>query len=468
MLTTRAVKPLSAAIIAALVLQLGGLVWKSPTVSALAAGKRSPAAAGESNKTTPAVKKHHSGAAAKEESGRILIPVFFITDRNREPKHDKCEYTKFGRLRQYIGRCNHDPHMGVAYAAIDNTRGKAIDAKLTDLGWKHGHAHKEGTSTVNLIDGCTYEEAKDKFYEDVYGKSQLSPDHEILVFAPGYMSTFESGLQEAARFAYYSERPVILYSWPSMGKFRDYTADEASIEWSQEHYNDMIQELMDLGKRPSNVQVRLLAHSMGSRLVVRAAPLTKGNPTFAEISVVCPDIDDGLVKHYMSKCVLNDGRAMVRLYMSRRDRMLKFSQLVHGGYQRFGEDKDITPPSPYKPASSECSATLSADALKRFQTIDFTEMDEGTLGHKIPVALICSMSRTGKPPENIEFKHKTSAHQDCNPLMMHVSHLDHVEKENTVGYYEAHVIGGKKTVVASLHRKLPVLHTFFGKDWTLK
>lgn len=398
----------------------------------------------------------------------VNIPIFFITDRNREPCHDKAQYAKFGLLRQYTGVCNHDPHVGVAYCAIDNNRQKPLTQNLQDLGWMPANKHVEGAFSISLIEQCTYEEAKDKFYEDIYKKAGVGTERDIFVFAPGYMSTFESGLKEAARFAYYAERPVILYSWPSKGKFRAYSADEASIEWSQDHYNDMIAELSDIGKKDPATKIHLIAHSMGARLLLRAIPLIKEKNNFAEVAFVCPDVDDGVVKHYVRQCLSNDSKASIRMYMSHKDEMLKLSQLVHGGYARLGEEAGLSvAASPYKKTPQCASMILSPEAMKRFQTIDFTSMDEGTLGHKIPVHLMTSMSLTGHPPGEIEFEHKKKDHEDCSSLMLQISNLLE-QDEASAGYFRVKVAGKKAPVIGAVKGKLPVLHTMFGKDWTMK
>lgn len=406
--------------------------------------------------------------AKSQKQNLVTIPVFFISDRNREPSKDKENLVRFGTLRQYRGTCGHDPHIGVAYCTISNTQEKCLDQKLlNELGWKTEHKKNEGAYQISTIAGCTYDEAKDKFFDDVYKQAGETSDKEVFVFAPGYMSTFESGLREAARFAYYAERPVILYSWPSKGTFKGYSSDEASIEWSQEHYNDMISELDAFASRQPSVAVRLFAHSMGSRLLMRAVPLIKGKENFREISLVCPDIDDGLVKHYITRCMTNNGKTTIRLYMSHKDRMLTLSKFVHGGYARLGQDQELLPSSPYKATDSCSSGGLTADTLKRFQTIDFTELDGGKLGHKIPVQLVCSLSQTEKPPEGIELIHKKHKDTDCSDIMLQVSDIDNDESENLLGYFLVHRSQGSK-VASAVKNRLPKVPFLKSKDWTIK
>ena len=44
----------------------------------------------------------------------------------------------------------------------------------------------------------------------------------------------------------------------------------------------------------------------------------------------------------------------------------------------------------------------------RFQTIDFTSIDTGKLGHKIPVKIMCSVTNTGLPGDGWKLVHETN------------------------------------------------------------
>ena len=100
----------------------------------------------------------------------------------------------------------------------------------------------------------------------------------------------------------------------SVAKLRSYDSDENNNEWSQEHFNDFLSNLEKLAVADSTFKVRFFAHSLGTRLVLRAAPLLKLTATNA-----------------------------------------------------------------------------------RMQTIDFTNLDTGLIGHTVPAKLICNMSFTGLP-----------------------------------------------------------------------
>lgn len=339
----------------------------------------------------------------------IRVPVFFITDRNMLPGGNGHDDVKFGGHRKYVGECKHDPFMGTAWCVVENVEGKALTPTLKDrLGWTAAAVNdKPNQSKATLLDGSDFASVQARFFSLAHQQAASMADKNLFVFAHGYKNSFESGLHTAARLAYNAERPLIYYSWPSVAALRSYTSDENNVEWSQEHYNDMLTKLESLYRKDHSLRIRLFAHSMGSRLMVRAAPVLDERKAVEEFTLICPDIDAGLVKHYARRYLRADGTTVIRLYMSRRDKALAISQLLHGGYARLGEcadslsnmvgqilASDSQKGSAKSAEEAEFQSRLEA-SKKRMQTIDFTRLDTGLVGHKIPAKLICSMSFTG-------------------------------------------------------------------------
>lgn len=406
----------------------------------------------------------NGGATAVDKAPKFLrIPVFFVTDRNKS-QDSTTTRPEFGTERQYLSHCKHDYAMGAAAITIQNTHKKTITPALQELGWKEDTETSEGYRTGDLVTGAPHGALKEKFTNSLVAYAQKTPDHQALLFVPGYMSTFDSGLISAARFAYYSERPVVLFSWASKGEFKAYSADEATIEWCQYHFNDFLRAMQAAAQKDPSFRLRMMAHSMGTRLPVRASDRFPGATFCNEVALVCPDVDDGLVGHYMGDVTVmkaGQGAPTVRLYMSRKDKMLGLSQRVHGGYERTGKQKELdpklmkegqeedlsAPPTEEEKAAAAAEATdengsaegtasaaaggtaegsseaavtatgggapgggeISKKKLKdapgtnlanvedRFQMIDFTAIDTGKVGHKIPVEIICNVSKTGEP-----------------------------------------------------------------------
>jgi len=354
----------------------------------------------------------------------IRIPLLFITDRDQLPA-TKLQAIDFGPHRKYVGECLHEPFMGTGYCVVENVDNKVITPELKALGWEPAAPKEKLTaSKAELVTGSNFDETEKKFYGKVHDQALLSKDKTLCIFAHGYKYTFRRSMFSAARLAYSAERPLLLYSWPSVAKLRSYTADENNVEWSQDHFNDMITDLKQMCASDPSVHLRMYAHSMGNRLVVRACPLLKEQSCFLEYNLICPDIDDGLVQHYARRYLSGKGTANIRLYISTKDKALAFSQLLHGGYVRLGECADSfgglvgsilgdqnKANGDNNSEEERAYQELIAKTKARIQTIDFTNIDIGWMGHSIPDDLIASMSMTGKPSVGLSLEEVDSGNR---------------------------------------------------------
>ena len=284
--------------------------------------------------------------------------------------------------------------------------------------------------------------------------------------------------------SYYSERPMLLYSWASKGALTQYWSDEATVEWSQEHFNSVVDDVTALSTRTPPMRVRLYAHSMGNRLVLRATAMLKKSNAFDEVAMICPDVDDDLVKHYASKYFERRGATIIRLYESTGDKMLRLSKFLHGGYARFGEHwepLDLLAPKQQKVATIESTSgtTSSADQkpadkiklpkmpppgplMRRMQTIDFSAIDLGTLGHRIPVELIVSLSQNNEPPKDLYFSIEKPPIKGLDP--------DAPKPDDNDGIIKVHFKSKWSSfpVTNALRRYRPRPTLWTTKDWTLK
>jgi esterase/lipase superfamily enzyme len=407
-------------------------------------------------------------AAAQSTPKYIRIPVYFVTDRNRQDKHNK-DIVEFGCERKYRGICKHELFTGVAYCRIRNTENKTFNSCMGDIGWQQTDHNSEGPDGVELTQGDTYPAREDKLFSQLGHTAGVTPDKEMFMFVPGYMSTFESGLRSAARLSYYAERPVLLYSWASKGKFTQYFADEATIEWTQDHFNDILSRVSSLAELNPPVHCRLYAHSMGGRLVLRATPYLKASKGLREVSVICPDVDDGVVKHYAAKYFDGSTDILVRLYISKRDAMLRLSQAVHGGYGRLGEDRqpldNLLPkdaPKFVPTVDANAGEHVCPESLHRkLLTVDFTALDIGTFGHRIPVELLTGLSQCGQPYGNLKLCIVTPKGNVVSDNAPADDANDGVLKVLKPGWRGTPIFG-------TLVRYRPRLRLLMTKDWSLK
>ncbi len=330
------------------------------------------------------------------QSPNVIIPIFYVTDRNSTDE-------TFGAARKYPVVCLHEMYYGTALVPLPHHTISKDNSSAQQLGWRvasGGQAPNAKYSKKERIETGKDEENKAQFFAMVAKAVADSGTNRLCIFVHGAAETFEDAAIDAAELAYFMECPTIAYSWPSIGKLKAYHIDEGNCEWSQEHFNRFCQNVETLLAEHPEMQVTLVAHSMGNRLVARAThAMRRTRLVFGDAALVSPDIDAGTFMHYVMH--YHSRGVKVRLYVSERDKMLSFAQMMYGGYYRLGED--IGPVLEMLPKiEGPNQAPGQAPMKRRFEKIDFTDLDSKGLGHRLPSALVASMSRTGKPGEGLE------------------------------------------------------------------
>ena len=167
----------------------------------------------------------------------------------------------------------------------------------------------------------------------------------LFTYVHGYNNSFDYAVRRGAQLGYDLDLPLIpvVFSWPSAGETwfstAKYTFDENAAARSAGPFSDFLGSLLEEQSSP----VVLMAHSMGSRVVVegmldleRAGRLIR---PVDELVLAAPDIDATVfARRYLDIAVGHAGR--VTLYCADDDRALKLSRQVHGGYDRLGSCRE--------------------------------------------------------------------------------------------------------------------------------
>jgi esterase/lipase superfamily enzyme len=169
------------------------------------------------------------------------------------------------------------------------------------------------------------------------------PDPQILIYVHGYNIGLERACRDAARLARATgfENRILLFSWPASRTLLTYRKDEQRLAASTPA---IVSALHDMGTRYGYENINILAHSMGTRIVLaldgsngmREPPATA---RFARLILVAPDIDrdaflkaaPGIVKHAENVSIL----------VSEDDKLLLLSQLVNQD-ERLGQATDLS------------------------------------------------------------------------------------------------------------------------------
>jgi esterase/lipase superfamily enzyme len=322
----------------------------------------------------------------------VTIPIHYLTDRQMIDD-------TYGPRRRYAQNCQHRMYYGTAFVTIPNSEHQTQSSLPASLGWQLTDRKAVKISPKEKIpsepDAISFFESIEQpggpkstgIFIEQLEKALDSDKPQLAIFVHGAADGFEDCLQDAAILAYSLKKPMVLYSWPSDPKWRGYFIDGSNSEYSQEHFNMFCKQLLAL-KEKHFFKAIFVAHSMGNRLVIRALPILSGTHISSSCELISPDIDTDTFRHYVMNAK-GSSDAKIRLYVSNRDKMLPLSQLLAGGYYRLGEPAEV---------GRITERQLKLARYSFFERIDFTTMDTGFYGHKLPSELIGSMVNADAPP----------------------------------------------------------------------
>jgi esterase/lipase superfamily enzyme len=206
----------------------------------------------------------------------------------------------------------------------------------------------------------------DSFWDAI--SAQLAPfasrEKRAIVFIHGYNVSFEAAALRAAQIGFdlQIKTPMAFFSWPSQGRLKGYSADEATIDVSEGALEDF---LVDFVERSGAAFVHLIAHSMGNRGLLRAVNSIVANAQhrsrrhFGQIILAAADVDaDFFRSHCNAYTTISD---RTTLYVSKRDYAVEASHWIHA-FPRVG----LVPP------------LFVTDGI---DTINVTNVDMTMLGH---------------------------------------------------------------------------------------
>ena len=173
-----------------------------------------------------------------------------------------------------------------------------------------------------------------KGLEDPAGK-----ENSLLLFVHGFNVSFAEATLRAAQLAHDLRFPgrVMLYSWPSAGSVDEYWKDEDSSRISAPRFQSLLADLLKAGP----TRIFIVAHSMGTRIVIPAAPAlaAKGIDVskISELMLAAADfnaVEFQAIARDFAKLRARGTR--VTLYAASNDFALGLSSRIHS-YARLGQ-----------------------------------------------------------------------------------------------------------------------------------
>ncbi|MEA5553292.1 alpha/beta hydrolase [Anabaena cylindrica UHCC 0172] len=169
-------------------------------------------------------------------------------------------------------------------------------------------------------------------------------ENSALVFIHGFNVSFEDAALRAAQIGFDLQVPGIMafYSWPSQAKLMGYTADEATIEASEQYIAEF---LLNLSQKTQIGKIHIIAHSMGNRGLLRAMQRilaqvqAASEVPFGQIVLAAPDVDPDLFRDLAK--AYHTLAERTTLYVSSKDKALSLSGIIHD-YPRVGFFPPVT------------------------------------------------------------------------------------------------------------------------------
>jgi esterase/lipase superfamily enzyme len=217
-----------------------------------------------------------------------------------------------------------------------------------------------------ILNSVTPFSDRETFMATIAGRVSSSTRKEVFVFIHGYNTTFEWAALRTAQLAVDMnlDGAPVLYSWPSRASLLAYTADTRTVA-DAALLDDVAGFLTELAQRSGAERIHLVAHSMGTRVLLRSldriATASRGQtPMFDEVILAAADVGIEEFETTLPRVLPTAER--FTLYASRRDRALQFSALVNR-MQRIGDARQVV----IQPG---------------LETIDTTDASSGLLGHE--------------------------------------------------------------------------------------
>jgi esterase/lipase superfamily enzyme len=298
------------------------------------------------------VKPRVTRTFSTQQTNATLYPLWFGTNRNPIASQDISKGFSSERDRQiHYGTCEVTVPKSHRIGSTGSPWWKFV---VTD------DRLKLEPKSLKLLDQTSFFASIQKSLQ-----SQELDENSALVFIHGFNVSFVDAARQAAQIGVDLQVRGIMafYSWPSMGKYSGYTADEASIEASEQYITEF---LINLVQKSGAKKIHIIAHSMGNRGLLRAMQriLSKvqsdsSDISFGQIFLAAPDVDpdlfQGLAEAYKQLA------ERTTLYVSSKDKALVASRIIHN-QSRVGFSPPIT-------------------VVEGIDTIDVSDIDLTLVGH---------------------------------------------------------------------------------------
>jgi esterase/lipase superfamily enzyme len=274
--------------------------------------------------------------------------VFFATDR--KPTGDPKPSGFFGTDRGQLV-------VGTATVTLPANR---RPGEINSPSWLRLEFRQDPSKHVMLQDVSVL--SRGVAFDSLRASVKRSKDKAALVFVHGFNVKFPDALRRTAQLAYDLgfDGAAIAYSWPSKGRAFDYPADLNESEWSAPDLAEFLQQLF---AQTGVLRVEVIAHSMGSRVLMNALDRldrSKAAVRFDQVVLAAADIDRDILSDDLKRVSRLANR--FTLYASSQDAAMVVSRTVNA-----------------HPRAGDASPDLFLTGL--MDTIDASRVPTDLIGH---------------------------------------------------------------------------------------
>jgi len=191
-----------------------------------------------------------------------------------------------------------------------------------------------------------------------WAQAHRRPNGRVLLFVHGFNNRYEDAVFRFAQIVNDSQADVtpILFTWPSSASVFGYNYDRESTNYSRDALEEVLQII---ARQPGVTEVTVLAHSMGTWLVMeslRQMAIRDGRvaPKITNVVLASPDIDvDVFARQWIE---LGPEKPQFTVFVSQDDGALALSRRLAGNVDRLGQ---INPNAePYRSAISRAGLSV--------------------------------------------------------------------------------------------------------------
>ena len=271
-----------------------------------------------------------------------VVPVYYGTDRDRDPRTERAVYNGDRARRLELGRAQITVPKSHQVPKVE--RPWTYRLPFTQVVLYRQREDPARHFTIKDVQSLTQEE----FLTAVRARLNEAGSYKghALVFVHGFNVSFDNALFRTAQLAYdlkFDGAPF-LYSWPSKGTIglNDYPYDRESSTQAEPFLRAFLEMI---ARDTGATSVSIIAHSMGNQLLL---PVLRGlkstvptGLTISQVIMAAPDVDRDTFEN-LAKEIAGSTRSMTLMAAS-NDVALGISRRFWGGIPRAG---DVPPSGP--------------------------------------------------------------------------------------------------------------------------